>query len=95
MTIELFLYLFTIGSAISSLITQASKKAVKNISSNVVALVNAIFVGVLGTICACIYLDIPMDAKNVVSALLMGVCIWIGSMLGYDKVIQTIKQIKS
>jgi len=25
---------------------------------------------------------------------LMGVCIWVGSMIGYDKVVQTIEQIK-
>lgn len=94
MTIELFIYLFTIGSAVSGLITQATKKAVKNLSSNVVALVNAVLVGFLGTICACVYLNIPFDAKNIVSALLMGVCIWVGSMLGYDKVIQTINQLR-
>lgn len=94
MTIELFIYLFTVGSAISSLITQATKKAFKDIPSNILALADAVFVGFAGTICTCIILDIPIDTKNVVSALLMGVCIWVGSMLGYDKVIQTINQLR-
>ena len=57
MTIELFIYLFTIGSAISSLVTQATKKAVPNIPSNVVALINAVFVGLLGTVIAFNFLN--------------------------------------
>lgn len=94
MTFETFVYLFTIGSAISSLITQATKKAVPNISTNIVALVNAIFVGLFGSVLAMALLDIPLSANNLICAVLMGVCIWVGSMLGYDKVVQTFKQIK-
>lgn len=94
MTIELFIYLFTIGSAISSLITQATKKAFPNVSSNIVALVNAIAVGLIGTLCTFVLIDIPTDFKNTLIAVLMGVCIWIGSTVGYDKVLQTIRQIK-
>lgn len=93
MTIELFIYLFTIGSVVSSLITQASKKAVPNISSNIVALVNAIFVGLIGSVVAFNFLDIPLSIDNMIVAALVGICIWVGSMIGYDKVLQTIKQI--
>lgn len=94
MSIEFFIYLFTIGSAISSLITQATKKAVPNISSNIVALINAIFVGFFGTIIASNFLGFPLNANNLIIAGLMGVCIFIGSTIGYDKVMQTIRQIK-
>ena len=41
MTIELFMFLFTIGSVASSLLTQAMKKAFKNLSSNMLALASA------------------------------------------------------
>lgn len=94
MTIELFIYMFTIGSAISSLVTQATKKAVPNISSNIVALINAIFVGLIGSVIAFNFLNIPLTANNMIVAGLMGVCIFIGSTIGYDKVMQTIRQIK-
>ena len=94
MTIELFIYLFTFGSAISSLVTQAVKKAFPNISSNIIALINAVFVGLIGTVIALYFLNVPIDAKNIISAVLMGVCIFIGSTVGYDKVMQTIRQIK-
>lgn len=94
MTIDLFIYLFTIGSAVSSLLTQAVKKALPNVSSNILALVDSVAVGIIGTVFAYILLDITFTAKNIVSIVLMAVCIWIGSMLGYDKVTQTIKQLK-
>lgn len=94
MTIELFIYLFTIGSTISSLVTQATKKTVPDVPSNIVALINAILVGLLGTIITFVFCGIPFDAKNLISAVLMGVCIFIGSTVGYDKVLQTIRQIK-
>jgi hypothetical protein len=94
MTIELFITMLTFGSAFASLFTQATKKAFPNISSNVLAFINAIVVGIAGTLCAYVFLDIPFDAKNVISAFLMGLCIWMGSMVSYDKVIQTLNQLK-
>lgn len=94
MTIELFIYLFTIGSAVSGLVTQAVKKAFPAVPSNILALVDAFAVGTAGTLSAYIFLDIPFTAQNVISAFLMGACLWIGSMLGYDKIIQTINQLR-
>lgn len=94
MTIELFIYLFTIGSAFSSLLTQAIKKAFDSIPSNILALVSAAIVGVFGTIFAYLAMGIVFNAQNIISIVLMAVCIWLGSMLGYDKVLQTIRQLK-
>ena len=94
MTIQLFLFLFTIGSLAASLLTEALKKAYSNISSNVLALENALVVGVLGTIAAYVLMGIPFTLSNIICIALMTVCIWIGSMVGYDKVTQTILQIK-
>lgn len=95
MTIELFIYLFTIGSTFSSLLTQTLKKSVKNLSSNIIALYSALAVGVLGSVFAYSALDISFDLTNIICIPLMVLCIWIGSMLGYDKVLQTLKQIRS
>ena len=93
MTVTMFLFMFTIGSAASSLLTQAIKKAV-TLKCNIIALINAVLVGILGTIAAYILMDVPFTLKNNVCIGLMTVCIWIGSMIGYDKVTQTITQLR-
>lgn len=94
MTIQLFLFLFTIGSLLSSLATEAIKKAFESVSSNVIALIDAILIGIVGTVFAYILMGIPFTLANDICIVLMAVCIWIGSMVGYDKVMQTINQIK-
>lgn len=94
MTIQLFLFLFTIGSLMSSLVTEAIKKAFTSVSTNVIALADSVLVGLVGTICAYILMGIPFTLANDICIVLMAVCIWIGSMVGYDKVMQTISQIK-
>lgn len=94
MTIQLFMFLFTIGSLVSSLITEAIKKTYMNISSNIIALIDAIGVGVIGTVCAYTLMGITFNLSNIICIFLMAVCIWIGSMVGFDKVKQTINQIK-
>jgi len=98
MTVTLFISLFTLGAAASSLLTEAVKKwyenASKDYSANVVALIDAIIVGGLGTASSYMLLDIPWTVNNIICLLLMIVVIWMGSMLGYDKVIQLLAQIK-
>ena len=94
MTIELFLYLFTIGSAVSSLITQAWKKTFDELPSNFIALGSAIIVGVGGMSATYIIIGMSFDTNNIVCMILMAICIWVGSMVGYDKVVQLIKQIR-
>lgn len=95
MTITIFLSIFTIGSFISSLLTEALKKAFTNISTNIIALANAIIVGLFGTTFAYIIIGVVWNIQSVVCLLMMIGCVWIGSMVGYDKVLQTIMQIKN
>ena len=94
MSITLFLFLFSIGSVISSLFTEALKKAWQNISSNVIAAIDAVIVGGFGTIVYYILADVPLTTKNVICAVLMAICVWLGSMVGYDKIMQTLKQLE-
>lgn len=94
MTIELFLFLFTIGSAASSLITQAAKKTFDELPSNFLALGSAVIVGVGGTAVAYCLLAMEYNLNNIICMLLMAICIWVGSMVGYDKVVQLIGQVK-
>lgn len=93
MSIDLFLAILFAGSLAASLITEAAKKAYPDTSANILALINAIVVGLVGTNCVYIFLDMPYNAKNVLCIPMMALCIWIGSMIGYDKVLQTLTQI--
>ena len=94
MTLTTFLFIFFIGATAASLFTEALKKVFWEMSSNLIALITSAVVGVCGTIIAYILMDIPLDSKNIVCIILMTFLIWLGSMIGYDKVIQTIEQIK-
>lgn len=94
MTLTTFLFIFFIGATAASLFTEALKKVFWDMSSNLIALITSAVVGVGGTIIAYILMDIPLDSKNIVCIILMTFLIWLGSMIGYDKVIQTIEQIK-
>ena len=95
MTITLFMTLFTIGSAVSALLTEAMKKlCVKWASPNIIALMDAIIVGLFGTTAAYVLMGVTFTPQNFICIILMTICIWVGSMIGYDKVIQTISQIR-
>ena len=95
MTITLFVFLFTVGSVFASLLTQAIKKGFPETSSNLLALMVAFAVGVIGTMCAYILLEVPFTLQNDICVFFMAICIWLGAMLGYDKILQTTKQIKA
>ncbi len=89
--------MITIGAAATALLTEAIKKAYTNAgkeySSNMIALVDAIVVGCGG--CAVVYMlmGIEWSVNNIICLLLCGVCVWVGSMIGFDKIMQLIKQI--
>ena len=97
MTITLFISILTIGAAITSLLTEAIKQAYKNAgkdySPNMIALANAIVIGLGGTAVCYMLLAIPWTVNNIICMVLMAVCVWIGSMIGYDKIIQLISQL--
>ena len=97
MTITLFVTIITVGALVASLLTEAIKKmytnARKNYSANVVALINAVVIGGLGTAVVYMLLRIPWTVNNIICLFVMVVCMWIGSMIGYDKVLQLVKQI--
>ena len=97
MTVNLFIILITLGAAVASLLTEAIKTAFsnagKNCSPNMIALINSVIVGGLGTALSYILIGIPFTVNNIICIPLMMLCIWIGSMVGYDKIIQLIQQI--
>ena len=99
MTITLFITMLTMGAGFTSLLTEAIKKAYQNsgksYSANVVALVDAIVVGCGGTAVVYMLQGIPWTVNNIICMILMGVAVWVASMIGYDKIIQLINQISN
>ncbi len=99
MTITLFMALIVVLAIAVSLLTEAVKKFFEGTkvtySSNVVVLIISIIVGIGGTAMAYISLGIAFTPPNIVCMVLMAVAVWVGSMLGYDKVLQMIEQIKN
>ena len=97
MSITLFITILTIGGLITALLTEAIKKMYSNMnkdySANVIALVNAIVVGCGGTAVVYMLMGIPWEVNNIICMILMTVAVWISSMLGFDKVLQTVNQI--
>ena len=99
MTLTLFMILFAIFAVIVSLITEAVKslfdKLEVDYSSNVVVLIVAIMVGAGGTAIVYIFMGIPFILTNILCMPLMALAVWVGAMVGYDKVLQMIEQIKT
>lgn len=99
MTITLFMALLVVLAVAVSLLTEAVKKFFEGTkftySSNVVVLIVSIIVGIGGTAMAYISLGIAFTPPNIVCMVLMAVAVWVGSMLGYDKVLQMVEQIKN
>lgn len=97
MTVSMFLILLSAFSLIVGLLTQAIKKLLDGLgakySSNVVAVIVSAIVGIGGTAVYYVIAGIPFSAVNIICMLLMGIATAVGAMVGYDKVIQTIKQI--
>lgn len=99
MTLSLFMALIVILAVAVSLITEAVKKflddAKKTYSSNMVVLMVAVIVGIGGTALAYLFLGIAFTLTNVLCMVLMAIAVWVGAMLGYDKVIQMLEQLKT
>jgi len=99
MTISLFLTLIVTLATAVSLLTEAVKKSFEGTkikySSNVVVLIVSVIVGIGGTALTYMFLGIPFTTLNIICMVLMAAAVWIGSMLGYDKVLQMIEQIKT
>lgn len=98
MSVTLFISLLTIFSIITGLCTEAFKKIFDEMkmsyASNIIAFIIATVVGAGGMAIYYIINSISFDLTNIVTMVLMGITTAISATVGYDKVIQTIKQIE-
>ena len=97
-TITIFATLLAILVACNALITQAIKvafdKSGKKYSSNLIALITSIAIGGLGSVIAYIFLGITFNIYSIICIPLFIIVVWVGSMVGFDKIFQLIEQIK-
>lgn len=98
MTLQIFILLLTAFSSITALLTQAVKMFLTSIKvktiKNVLVLIIAIIVGTVGMVFYYLYQSLPFDAINIFLIVFMVVANWLSAMLGYDKVVETITQLR-
>lgn len=94
---SMIIALLTMFASLTTLVTEAVKKIFDELkikySSNIVATLCGLVIGTSGTLLYDYYENIPFDTKSVIMAILCGLLSALGAMVGYDKVIQTLKQL--
>lgn len=99
MSVSLFIALFVGGGLVNILLTQAIKQFYYNrkqsASPNVIALINAIIVGGGGTAFAYMLLDVQWTINNILCLAAMMLFVWMGSMIGYSKILETYRQFRT
>ena len=93
MTLSLFVVLLTILSLVSSLTTEAFKKAFNITKPTLVDGIISIVAGAGGGSLAYILMGIGFSPTNIICLVLLPLAIWLSSTLGYDKVKEIIEQI--
>lgn len=93
MSLTLFITLVTILSLISSLITQGIKKTYNTTKPTLVVAIVSAVTGWGGGIAAYILMGIAFTPASIVALILLAPTIWLCATLGYDKVMEVIKQI--
>lgn len=91
-----FLILLSSFSVISGLVTEAVKNFVadkKMMPYNLVALISALVVGGVGTAAYYQLNAIPFTTNNIIYIVIMGLASALTSMVGFDKIKETVLQI--
>lgn len=98
MTLEVFLMLLLAVSIFTSLVVEGIKKFVGekyNASSNLVAGIVAIVLGVVVGVFYCILAEVVFNTQIILVLIALVFLSWLCAMVGYDKVVQAITQIKT
>lgn len=99
MNIAYFSAMIVILCAVSALFTEALKQFCDNgnisFSPNLAALICSAVVGGGGTVAFYILTGVAWTLPTIVTLIIAIFAIWIGAMVGYDKVVQLIEQIKN
>ena len=93
MTLTLFISLVTALSLVSSLITEAIKKSFNATKPTLIVAIVAAVTGWAGGAIAYQLMGISYSTSNIICLVLLAPTIWLMATLGYDKVLEVIKQI--
>ena len=93
MSLALFVTLVTILSLVSSLFTEACKKVFKITKPTAFVAVLSAIVGWGGGIITYLLMGIAFTQTSIICLILLAPTIWLTATLGYDKVMEIIKQI--
>ena len=94
MTITIGSFILMICSVMTGLITEAIKKMVTVTKPNIVAAIVSVIVGIAVPVGYILMNHIFFDTTAILYIISIVVLSWLCSMLGFDKVMQTISQIK-
>lgn len=92
MTTTMFITLLTILSIVSSLFSEAIKKTFPKVPSTLMVAIISAIVGWAGCVVAYILMNIPFTLVTITTLIIMAPAIWLCATLGYDKVMEVIKQ---
>ena len=99
MSVSLFIALFVGGGVVNILLTQSIKQFYYNrnesASPNLIALVSALVIGGGGTAFAYMLLGVDWTVNNILCMLAMMLFVWMGSMIGYSKILETYRQFRA
>ena len=98
MTLEVFLMLLMVVSVFTSLVVEGIKKFVGekyNASSNLVAGIVAVILGVAVGVFYCVLANIAFSTNIIIILIALVFLSWLCAMVGYDKVIQAITQVNT
>lgn len=98
MTLEVFLMLLLVVSVFTSLTVEAIKKFIGekySASSNIVAGITSVVLGTVIGAFYCILAEVAFTSQLVIILIALVFLSWLCAMVGYDKVIQAITQLKT
>ena len=94
MTIEVGIFLLMLCSVLTGLVVEAVKKMVKVKKPNITAAIVSVIVGAVIPIMYIVYNSLAFDTTAILYIISLIVLSWLCSMLGYEKVVQTLTQTK-
>ena len=96
MTLEVFLTLLFAVSLLVGLTVEALKKPLsgKNYSYNILASIVSVVISAVVGVFYCILAEVAFSAQIIIYLIALVFLSWLCAMLVYDKVVQTIMQIK-
>lgn len=99
MSVSLFVSIFVGGGLITMLLTQSIKQFYYNRNSeaspNIIALINALVIGGGGTAFVYMLMGLEWSVNNILCLIAMVFFVWMGSMLGYSKILETFQQFRA